>query len=299
MPTIDPLENISPGLLNAAQIHAYQDKLQLVREEPFEKKRLKTASYEILCAGTAHWWGQDNKRKSAEINQTTPLRIPRNSIVYVVPRVKFSLPDFIAMRFNLTIRMVHRGLLLGTGPLVDPGFEGHLLIPLHNLTSEEIVVESDRGLIWVEFTKLATVEPSNPLVNYQAVPFSEDKKNLEATKYFDNAGNGPFRSVLADVLTEYQKLMKEIRFARYVAYGSIVGLVIAIGALIIATWSVVGDSNNFVLEAQKSFTASKYDSIKVHERLDTLSNKLTELEKKMPEGISKSQSQMKHAETKN
>ena len=48
---------------------------------------------------------------------------------------------------------MHRGLLVGTGPLVDPGFRGKLLIPLHNLTLDAYEIRGDEGLIWVEFTK--------------------------------------------------------------------------------------------------------------------------------------------------
>ena len=57
------------------------------------------------------------------------------------------LPNYIAVQFNLRITHVHRGLLLGTGPLVDPGFHGKILIPLHNLTSEKYIIRADEGLI--------------------------------------------------------------------------------------------------------------------------------------------------------
>ena len=53
---------------------------------------------------------------------------------------------------------MHRGLLLGTGPLVDPGFHGRLLIPLHNLTSDEYTIRGDEGLIWMEFTKTSHLQ---------------------------------------------------------------------------------------------------------------------------------------------
>ena len=52
------------------------------------------------------------------------LTVGANSIVFVECDLDFRLPDFIALRFNLQIRHVHRGLLLGTGPLVDPGYRG-------------------------------------------------------------------------------------------------------------------------------------------------------------------------------
>lgn len=48
---------------------------------------------------------------------------------------------------------MHRGLLLGTGPIVDPGYWGKLCIPLHNLTDEDHRILQHEGLIWIEFTK--------------------------------------------------------------------------------------------------------------------------------------------------
>ena len=45
------------------------------------------------------------------------LVVPKNGIVFVETDIDFNLPDFLALRFNLQIKHVHRGLLLGTGPL--------------------------------------------------------------------------------------------------------------------------------------------------------------------------------------
>lgn len=79
--------------------------------------------------------------------------VQANSIVFVECDLDFRLPDFLALRFNLQIRHVHRGLLLGTGPLIDPGYWGKLCIPLHNLTDKDYSIPRSEGLIWIEFTK--------------------------------------------------------------------------------------------------------------------------------------------------
>jgi deoxycytidine triphosphate deaminase len=81
------------------------------------------------------------------------LVVPKNGIIFVETDLDFRIPDFIALRFNLQIKHVHRGLLLGTGPLVDPGFVGKLCIPIHNLTDEDYYIDKNDGLIWIEFTK--------------------------------------------------------------------------------------------------------------------------------------------------
>ncbi len=166
----DPLAHldIAPSLLSTQHIEAYVQATGLIG--PFFKgghpPRLKKASYECRMGTKAYIFREGDP-------ELMPFRdgrllVPPNSIVFVESDLDFRLPDFIALRFNLHIRHVHRGLLLGTGPLVDPGFWGKLCIPLHNLTSEPYQIPVEDGLIWVEFTKTTSsgsepegADPSN------------------------------------------------------------------------------------------------------------------------------------------
>jgi len=66
--------------------------------------------------------------------------VPRNSLVYIKLKQTLRLPLYIIGRHNLKIRYVYKGLLLGTGPQVDPGFQGNLFIPLHNFTTSNAKV---------------------------------------------------------------------------------------------------------------------------------------------------------------
>jgi deoxycytidine triphosphate deaminase len=151
----DPFPEIQPALLNSADIADYVAATSMV--VPFDNAKLKPASYEIPFSGDVFWWDVDTKRKRVKkINsKDDPFILKSNGIAYVHPDTTFYLPDYIAMRFNLRITHVHQGLLLGTGPLVDPGFCGRLLIPLHNMTTNEYNLVYGNGLIWVEFTKLS------------------------------------------------------------------------------------------------------------------------------------------------
>lgn len=153
--TIDPIPDIPPSLLSAEDIKEYVLKTGLIA--PFyEGKRLKKASYEGRIGKKAYRYADGKYGKLKEIEVPRPhgtLLIPANSIVFVECDIQFRLPDYIALRYNLQIRHVHRGLLLGTGPLVDPGYWGALCIPIHNLTSEDYEIPSNEGLIWIEFTK--------------------------------------------------------------------------------------------------------------------------------------------------
>lgn len=73
------------------------------------------------------------------------IRLPANSITFVSTEETFRLPNYIAVRFNLRIKHVHRGILLGTGPLIDPGYNRPILIPLHNLTDADHFISVEEG----------------------------------------------------------------------------------------------------------------------------------------------------------
>ena len=90
-----------------------------------------------------------------EVCRGSKITLHANSITYLWMKEELMLPQYIAARFNLHIRHVHKGILLGTGPLVDPGFFGKLLIPLQNLTNNKYELKGGEGIIWVEFTKIS------------------------------------------------------------------------------------------------------------------------------------------------
>ena len=159
--SFDPLsQEIAPALLNSVDIKKYIDLGCLLEESKYDENCLKIASYEMKFLGKLYDWtvtdeGQLKPRCRA-IRTNEPTTLYRNSISYLWMEEKLLLPEYIAGRFNLHIRHVHKGLLLGTGPLVDPGFSGSLLIPLHNLTNNDYEIIGGDGIIWVEFTKLSS-----------------------------------------------------------------------------------------------------------------------------------------------
>ena len=159
----DPHPNIPPSLLAAHHIVKYVSSTGAIA--PFdaseEARRLKKTTYEGRIGNKAYLFDSKGKMVNAPIvreGNEELVVIEANSIVFAECDLDFRLPDFIALRFNLHIRHVHRGLLLGTGPLVDPGYWGKLCIPLHNLTDENYLIPRTEGLIWIEFTKTSLFE---------------------------------------------------------------------------------------------------------------------------------------------
>lgn len=157
----DPLSDIPNSLLSTEHIVQVVEHTGAVA--PFfvegSHSRLKMASYEGRIGETAYWYNDKGRLERLDVGEK--LSVPRNSIVFVECDLDFRLPPNIALRFNLQIRHVHRGLLLGTGPLVDPGYWGKLCIPIHNLTDEDYFIDNEDGLIWVEFSKTSASSPDD------------------------------------------------------------------------------------------------------------------------------------------
>lgn len=149
----DPFPEIPPALLNSADVFDYVAVTGMIH--PFDHKKLKSASYAVPILGKVVYWDEKNKKQVEIIERDQEFILRPNSIAFVTIEPKLRLPDYIAFRFNLKITNVYRGILLGTGPLVDPGFDGKLSIPLHNLTTNDYKFVGGEDLIWMEFTKLS------------------------------------------------------------------------------------------------------------------------------------------------
>ena len=231
----DPFPFIRPSLLSADHIERYVMETGAIA--PFytgggRRSRLKKASYEGRIGESAYRYNKQGMLESIPLGEE--LTVGANSIVFVECDLDFRLPEFIALRFNLQIRHVHRGLLLGTGPLVDPGYWGKLCIPLHNLTDQDYTIPLDEGLIWIEFTKTTT--DRNGSGSLGRAPLDENDGHWEVREFIEKAarpikGVGasvPIRSSISKVRDEAESAADSAKEARNWVRGiGITGAVVA------------------------------------------------------------------------
>jgi deoxycytidine triphosphate deaminase len=229
----DPYPKLEPALLNSNDINKYAKEVGMVA--PYDSDHLKSASYKIHIGERIVYWDKNGERKENRLTAGETFMVAANSIVFIETREKFRLPHYIAMRFNLKIDNVHKGILLGTGPLVDPGFVGNLLIPLHNLTTNNYYFHCGQDFVWAEFTKTSPLDkwkghsvPADTSdkefydgTSYKAFP--DQKKDMRPEHYLGQAHAGPIRSSLPDVV---EQARREARNATYLSY--------AIGTAVIA-----------------------------------------------------------------
>lgn len=150
---VDPFPEIGDALLNSVDIVKYCMTVGMIT--PFKIEEVKGVTYTCHFSGKYFYWdGKSNDLVRKTDADDPELLLRPNSITYLEIDEMFRVPDYLIIRYNLQVNHVYKGLLLGTGPIVDPGFVGRLYIPLHNLTSNEYRVKKGAPLITLEFTKV-------------------------------------------------------------------------------------------------------------------------------------------------
>ncbi|MEM6405492.1 MAG: hypothetical protein AAF669_02685 [Pseudomonadota bacterium] len=237
----DPFPEIHSALLNSADIKRYVGATNML--SPFYAQDLKPSSYAVRMQGICKWWDETGAPQEINLDggHHKRFKLKPNSIAFVELEPKLKLPEYIAIRFNLRIQNVYRGLLLGTGPLIDPGFEGKIYIPLHNLTTNEYTFSFNEELVWFEFTKTSPIPRNNQKSSYKKFP--DDKKNMDLADYLDKATAGdPIISSIPDAMKKSsdmaEKAQKSARNLSWIGFATLVALVITTATLVNTTWDM-------------------------------------------------------------
>ncbi len=167
----DPLadwETRGPVLL-AEEIWEYATKYNILFKDKNDlfKKDLKGASYSMRPHPEDAYYFDDegNQKKLEKLNDESGEYhlVKKNSLVYIKLAQCLVIPYYIIGRQNLKISYVYQGLLLGTGPQVDPGFEGNMFIPLHNLTNIDVKIYINKSFVSIDFVRTSSLVFDNSI----------------------------------------------------------------------------------------------------------------------------------------
>lgn len=292
---LDPFPDIQPSLLNSADIVDYVLKTGLIC--PFNYKNLKSASYEMSIGGEVIYWDQKGKIKHIKsLEKEKEITFFKNSITYVTTDCTFRLPFYIALRFNFQIEHVHRGLILGTGPLINPGFHGNLMIPVHNFTENDYKIMYDDPLIGVEFTKISPSRLWNKILkvkNEQKGEYIENKTKRDDHDFKDYLkdslplGYNVRSSLTSTLLSANEQILKsEEQIKKFklfkerlyrISIIAIIGVIIALLGIFYMTWQVVNDANKYVADACLVFKEDSSGNklyLKSIDKVDEINNKI-------------------------
>lgn len=293
---VDPFPRIVPSLLNSADVYQYVEKTGMIC--PFYPENLKSATYEVKVGGTCTFWDSGGKKHVVPLSKDAGFRLEKNSIAYVELEPVFRVPSYIALRFNLKIKHIYKGLLLGTGPIIDPGFNGKIFIPLHNLTNNTYYFKGDDILIELEFTKLSPNRewsgvPQNGIKGIYR-PFKGNRIDKDVGYYIDKAligylndpAKGPQNDHLSvvnnsvpveldeqkKIIESFEKKLKRIQIGALIAiFGVIVPVYYSIYVLAQSMDSRYDNLSQAIYENKSSIVIdSKNEQIDLVKKLDDL-----------------------------
>jgi deoxycytidine triphosphate deaminase len=287
----DPFPEIDPALLNCADFCDYVAETGMLWPFNADVKDVKIASYDFRLLGRAIYWDENRKRIETTIEQEQTFVLQPNSIAFVTLEPYLQLPDYIALRFNLRIMNVYRGLLLGTGPIIDPGYQGRLSIPLHNLTTNAYTFRGGESLISVEFTKIATherIKQGKPRIvknrSRLHIPFPEprnatpDGTERNVANYLLKADSQrSIQSSLPPTIKHLEESAGRASLeARQIGVIAAIGVILGIGSLfasVLAAWQLTQGAQQDVRDRLKNLEgkqAAQSDSLRLEQNKSQL-----------------------------
>jgi deoxycytidine triphosphate deaminase len=239
----DPATHYGAVLL-AEEIRNYVDNYNLLFDRSsFKVENLKGASYTMSPHPTEGWIihdrgaiknaiskgivfvGGNHERLRRKENSRGPYYIvPPNSLAYIRLNEILRLPFYVIGRHNLKIDYVYQGLLLGTGPQVDPGFIGQIYIPLHNLTNRQVEVYINESFVSIDFVRTSPLPLNNGTpTTYEAFyELYKDAKRLIKPEKIDKKrdldsylqGARPSSS-LGDLVPRVERIAADVKSRRF------------------------------------------------------------------------------------
>jgi deoxycytidine triphosphate deaminase len=220
---VDPRRNdpSRKGMLLSNEIEMFQRNKLLIAEE-YEPKNLRPAAYTLRIGSKF----VDSKGRVGKLDdkKKTHFKMEPNSIVYVSTLERLDLPYYVAARFNLRVKWVYKGILLGTGPQVEPGYRGYLSCPLYNLTDRPLKIEYRQDFATIDFERTtdfcgkATLEQ---IRKGKSLGDEFDTVEFEGQKYMLFKKEYPPLKLLPDydVVSSLFELSQEVRTWRNIGIG--------------------------------------------------------------------------------
>lgn len=174
--------------------------------EPFDDAQVQGATYDLRVG---EFGATTTTKSKVSIKNNGAITFSPGDFGIVSILEKIELGNQYVGRFGLRSKYARKGLIATTGPQIDPGFRGRLIIGLTNLTPRSVSLPYKDDFVSVEFHKLE--EPaSEPYSGPYQDKFDLGPEDLEAVLESDGMALSEvmtmLRSLSANVSTMAQTL---------------------------------------------------------------------------------------------
>lgn len=205
------------GPLTDSEIQRGVEHNQLIHRDTYKATCLEASSYDIRVGRKGILGGV-----GTEIDlQQEALELTPGSYAAVISLERLVLPSNICARIGSKRALAYEGVILLTGSIVDPGYEGHLLFGLYNASQRRVVVRHGRKLCNIVFERLAHAPnkqaPSDPDLLTGNLPdsFVDRMANMEVLPWMQISERvkqiEQITSDILDLKARYEDVLKPIR----------------------------------------------------------------------------------------
>lgn len=145
----------SSSILSDKEIQDYVNRDALITKETFSSSCLEASSYDIRVGAKGIVGGEGSE---IDLASEKSMEIGPGAYAAIVSYEKMKFPRKISARLGSKRALSYEGIILLTGSIVDPGYEGHLLFGLYNASQKKVHIRYGRKICNIVFEKLA-VEP--------------------------------------------------------------------------------------------------------------------------------------------
>jgi len=180
-PLLFPASAGVSGVLIDSEIQDAVQRNWLISKDTFQASSLEASSYDIRVGAKGVIGGQgvelDLRRDTMELGP--------GAYGGIISHEKLSLPDNVCARIGSKRALSYEGVILLTGSVVDPGYEGHLLFGVYNASQRKVLLRFSKKLCNIVFERLAKppekLAPSDPSLKIGNFPdaFLDRMANME------------------------------------------------------------------------------------------------------------------------
>lgn len=200
----------------------------LMEIDPFDAASLQPASYDLRVGAEAYVSGQDEK---IAVDQRGLVIINAGEFAVVSTRERVRCSAQVAGQLGLDSTHARQGLTLLSGPQIDPGFDGVLVVRVTNLSPTRITLPYEAPFLTAQFFKLG--QPvGKPYAGARQGQTGIHPRDLQELGNVDSPTIGGMVRSLASLATDVSSLKNSIRYLSW-ALPLIVLFGIAVIAIIV------------------------------------------------------------------
>ena len=139
------------GILVDRQIRLARQQ-KLIEIDPFDEKFLEPATYDLRVGDRA---AVTTASRPIDLREAEMLTLEPGAMAILQSLEMLSLSKRIVGRIGPKSSLLRRGVMAATGPQIDPGFHGRLIVNLINLSPRTFVLRHQAPFLSIEFHHLS------------------------------------------------------------------------------------------------------------------------------------------------